>query len=369
MYKIGFVVRAINKGGGVKMVVKNLLKKIDLLMFTKRDLQFIVYADKEYDFLRGLKNIKVEIIKKHNVLLWDNIYLYWKLKGDGLDCVVYPKNVIPPSNLSLKCKKMIIVHDLAHFKQGLNAYKFWDVVYMKMMIGASCRKSNHIFSISEFTKEKIVKEFNMNESKITVIHEGVEKKFKEINNKKLLSEVVDKYGLQLPFFLYPGSISPRKNILRILEVFNNIKHEIPHMLYFTGARGWKNKEVWEYIREKNLQKRVKKIGYVKENELPIFYNLADLCLYPSLYEGFGLPILEAQACGCPVLTSNVSSLPEVAGNGAAIVDPYSTEDIKKGILKILRDGKYREVLVKSGMENVGRYSWKTSAKKIVEKAS
>jgi glycosyltransferase involved in cell wall biosynthesis len=105
---------------------------------------------------------------------------------------------------------------------------------------------------------------------------------------------------------------------------------------------------------------------VDEDDLPKIYNLADLLLFPSLYEGFGLPILEAQACGCPVLTSNVTSCPEVAGDGAHIVDPYSVDEIRDGILKIIKDNNYKEQLIKKGFENIKRFSWEKSARKILE---
>jgi glycosyltransferase involved in cell wall biosynthesis len=124
--------------------------------------------------------------------------------------------------------------------------------------------------------------------------------------------------------------------------------------------------VSKYIKENDLDRRVIKIGFVDEDDLPKIYNLADLLLFPSLYEGFGLPILEAQACGCPVLTSNVTSCPEVAGDGAHIVDPYSVDEIRDGILKIIKDNNYKEQLIKKGFENIKRFSWEKSARKILE---
>ncbi|MFW6025682.1 MAG: glycosyltransferase family 4 protein [Candidatus Woesearchaeota archaeon] len=166
---------------------------------------------------------------------------------------------------------------------------------------------------------------------------------------------MSKYSINKPFIFYVGSDVGRKNIKRLAKSFNSIEKQIPHELILAGN-----------IRRQYNSQRIKKIGYVNNEDLVQLYNQADLYVYPSLYEGFGLPILEAQACGCPVLTSNVTSMPEVAGYGAHIVNPYSEKEIAEGMEKILNDKKYREELIKKGFENVKRFSWEKTARDILK---
>jgi glycosyltransferase involved in cell wall biosynthesis len=237
---------------------------------------------------------------------------------------------------------------------------------MKSLMKLSCKISDKTISISKSTKKDLIEILKINPNKIQTVYLAVEDDFKIIRSPKKIEKIKKKYKLNQPFIFYCGSISPRKNILRMLEAFNEIKDKIPHNFYLTGNAEWKMSIVSKYIKENDLDRRVIKIGFVDEDDLPGIYNLADLLLFPSLYEGFGLPILEAQACGCPVLTSNVTSCPEVAGDGAHIVDPYSVDEIRDGILKIIKDNNYKEQLIKKGFENIKRFSWEKSARKILE---
>jgi glycosyltransferase involved in cell wall biosynthesis len=152
----------------------------------------------------------------------------------------------------------------------------------------------------------------------------------------------------------------------MLKSFNEVKNKIPHNFYLTGRAEWGGVEFTDYIEKNNLQKRVGKIGFVDEEDLPALYNLADIFLFPSLYEGFGLPILEAQACGCSVITSNISSMPEVANNeNAILVDPYNEKEISQAILKITQNKNFKEKIIGKGQENVANFSWKKTASNIL----
>ncbi len=225
----------------------------------------------------------------------------------------------------------------------------------------SCQYGDLVLAVSNFTRQDLENRFNINAEKIAVINEGVEERFQVIKDEQRLNKTLSKYNLEKRFLFYSGSLSPRKNLKRVIEAFKNIKNDIPHDLVLTGTQQWGSHEL-----DSNLGDRLKVIGYVGEDELVDLYNSADLYLYPSLYEGFGLPILEAQRCGCPVLTSNITSCPEVAGEGALIVDPYSAEEIAAGILKILQDHIYRDELIEKGYKNLERYSWRQTAKQILK---
>jgi glycosyltransferase involved in cell wall biosynthesis len=358
--KIGIIARGLTKGG-VTRVINNLLREFD----SNKDHIFYLFTD-EKDYLNKFKNIKVVHIKKTNKIFWDYFKIFPYFKKNKIDCMIYPKNIIPLTHLFFRFKKYNIVHDLGHFEKNLNAYKFWDNLYMKSLMGLSCKISDKILAVSEFTKNEIIKKLKIKNKKIIVISEAVEDNFKVIKDQKKLEKIKKKYKLKQPFIFYCGSISPRKNVLRMLKSFNKIKDEIPHNFYLTGRAEWGGVEFADYIEKNNLQKRVRKIGFVDEEDLPVLYNLADIFLFPSLYEGFGLPILEAQVCGCPVITSNISSMPEVAKNDNAIlVDPYNEKEISQAILKIVKNRDFKEKIIKKGQENVANFSWEKTADRIL----
>lgn len=155
-------------------------------------------------------------------------------------------------------------------------------------------------------------------------------------------------------------------MVNLIKAFIKIKDSIRHVIYFTGGDSWLDTEVHDMITENNLQDRIIKLGFISEEELVIMYNLADCYLYPSLYEGFGLPILEAQACGCPVITSNVSSCPEVAGKGALYVDPRNIDDIAHSMLRIAKDKKLKQSLIAEGLKNCSHFTWEKTARGILD---
>ena len=360
MKKIGIIVRGITHGG-VMTYIYSILENFD-----KQNDDYEIYVihnlrdlDYRYKFLKSIYfNIKDKII-------FDYIFSLYAIVKYKLDIVLYPKGVIPLIHHLVRTKKINIIHDLGYFEKKLKAYKFWDTIFMRIFMKISCILSNTVITVSESTKSRIIKKFRIKENKIKVIYEGVRDCFKKIDDEKINNQVFIKYKINKPFIFYSGSISPRKNLMRALIAFNEIKNNVPHNFYITGMKYWGSGRIQNYI-EKNLSKRVFILGYIENQELVTMYNKAELFLYPSLYEGFGLPIIEAQACGCPVLTSDRTSCPEVAGNAACIVDPYSVEEIKNGILKTLNNSNYKKQLIQKGFKNVKRFSWIKTTNEILK---
>jgi len=163
-----------------------------------------------------------------------------------------------------------------------------------------------------------------------------------------------------------GTIQPRKNLERLIRAFNKIYyHNKNYKLVIAGSKGWLSDEIYGLPKKLGIETQVKFLGYVEDRKLPVLYSRAIALVFPSLFEGFGLPILEAQACGCPVITSNISSMPEVAGKGALFVDPYSVESIKDGMVKIMnKDLRFK--IKDSGFNNVKRFSWEKCAKETLK---
>ena len=193
--------------------------------------------------------------------------------------------------------------------------------------------------------------------KVVVTYEAADAKYKPINNRAKLKRVIDKYGLPSQFIMYVGSLSPRKNMTRLLQAFASIKDQIPHQLVLTGSKSWKDADVYQTIARLSIQDRIHKLGYVDEQDMPGLYNLAEAYIYPSLYEGFGLPVLEAMQCECPVIASMSTSIPEVAGDAAILFDPMDPNAMANAICQVLLDRDLREQLKVKGLARAKQFSW------------
>jgi glycosyltransferase involved in cell wall biosynthesis len=363
MGKFAFIYRG-NTKGGTKRVIEQLLKEFE----KDQENKWVLITDKE-ECIGKYKNIEVKYFKGgtslFNYLLWDYFKSFSFLLKNQFDGILYPKGSIPMSHLLVRGKKIYIVNDLGYFVKGLNAYPKLDTLFMKFQMRYSCKIADRVIAISKSTKRDIMTRFKINKDKIKVVYLGVEDSFRVINDKNRVKDCMSRNKIKKPYLFYSGSISPRKNLLRVLKAFNEIKDKFPHTLVMTGSAVWGDTGIDKFIEDNNLSERVNIVGFVSEEDLVTLYSEADLYIFPSLYEGFGLPILEAQACGTPVLTSNVTSCPEVAGDSAEIVNPYSVESIRDGIVKVLEDREYRKVLVSRGFKNVGGFGWDRMAKEVI----
>ncbi len=309
-------------------------------------------------------NFSVKVVPFRSKMFFDYLYIPIYSWLNRVDVFLFPKNTFSPL---VRGKKIPVYHDIVYFEDfDFREFKYFDNLHHKVMIPVAAKFSKIDLTVSDFTASRMKSLLHINPGKIRVVKEGVEPHFKKITNVKKLRQTVNKYRLTTPFFFYAGSLSPRKNMLNLIRAFIKIKDSIPHGIYFTGGESWLDTEVHDMIMGNGLQDRIIKLGFISEEELVIMYNLADCYLYPSLYEGFGLPILEAQACGCPVITSTVSSCPEVAGDGALYVNPRDVDDMAGAMLRIVNDKKLRGSLVKAGSKNFRRYTWEKTARGILD---
>ncbi|MDD4353778.1 MAG: glycosyltransferase family 1 protein [Candidatus Nanoarchaeia archaeon] len=309
---------------------------------------FIIHNLKEPYFKSDKKNIHEIILKPNSKIICDFLISPNIINSLNLDVCLFPKDVIP---YRINCKKIVTILDIGHFRPEFNAYGGLDNVYMRFMIKSSCKRADKIISISENTKKELIDILNISKDKIKTIHLATSfKRFLKKKNK--LSN----------YIFYSGSISPRKNLLILIKAFERLENKNV-LLYITGNNMWNNKKEMRLIKN---NPKIKVLGLVSKEELINLYQHALVGVYPSLYEGFGLPILEAQACGCPVITSNVSSMPEVAGKGALLVNPYSINEITNAMKKILKDKKLRGRLIKEGFKNVKMFSWKKCARETMK---
>lgn len=227
----------------------------------------------------------------------------------------------------------------------------------------SLSRSDQIITITKSSKEDILKYFNIPESKINIISPSF-----SIRDTTLQKVDLCKWGINSPYILFLGNLEPRKNITNLIKAYALIKkeHHIDQVLVVAGQKGWRYNQIFEQITELGLQEDIIFTGYISDEEKSLLYKNADAFVFPSLYEGFGMPILEAQKCGTPVLTSHTSSMPEVAGESALLVNPLDYHDISDKLYNMLTDSALRKELILKGSENIKRYTWDSAVKKLMD---
>jgi len=266
-------------------------------------------------------------------------------------------------------KKMVVtIHDLAFLKfpdhRGKNISNF----YLRKTKQAieSCQK---VIAVSESTKNDLIKILKVDPEKIVVIYEGKDENFRLIKEKDKINKVVRKYLPKLQeFILSVGTLEPRKNLVKLIRAYSMLPYVIQkkYKLVLAGGEGWNNSDIQKEIKELNLEEKIIKLGYVKQSDLPALYNAATVFVYPSLYEGFGLPPLEAMSCGTPVITSNTSSLPEVVGSAAKLINSKSEKEITEELKNVLTSRKIQLEMKIKGIEQAKKFSWKKSAKETID---
>ena len=232
------------------------------------------------------------------------------------------------------------------------------------------KRSEAVVAVSESTKDDIVDAYGIQGAKIKVIPSGYDKNCRLIDrNSELLIDVQKRYKLPFKFILSFATLEPRKNPLPVIEAYEEfIKQnpDSPHDLVLAGSPGWEKRALYTRIRTSVLRKRIHAIGFVEDVDKPVVYNLASVFVYPSFYEGFGFPPLEAMACGVPVITSHSSSLPEIVGDAGILIDPYRPQEIFDAFEAILKDKELYETLRARGLERCVRYSWARTSSEVLE---
>ncbi len=308
--------------------------------------------------------------------LWTQAGLAVQTFRDQLDVLFVPAHTLPLIRHP-KLKTVVAVHDLGS-KYLPSFHQLKQRLYLGFMQRFQLQTATKIIAVSKATKEDLVKKIGIEPDKISVVYEGYNKDLFKPIKKDTLVNSLRQYGLKPKrYFLFVGTIQPRKNLHRLIEAFANAQHfltgadfAVPDNLVLVGSKGWFSDEIYNLPKKLGIEDRVKFLGYVPEKDLPYFYSGAAALTFPSLFEGFGLTVLEAQACGCPVLTSNLSSMPEVGGEGAVYVNPDSIDDIVKGMGQIINvqcQPRYnRGQMIQAGFENIKRFSWEKCARETLE---
>jgi len=301
-------------------------------------------------------------------VLWEQFCLPWLAARLRLDLIHSPLYVIP---FAARVPTVVTVHDLTVFLFP-HHFRPRDRWYKRAFIPPSLRRCVSIIADSQATRRDLLRLFDVPETKVEVVYPGIDLDFLEASANSFSEEEAEqfrhRYHLAHRYILYVGTLEPRKNIARLLEAFAQIGERTGrgYQLVIAGRPGWFYEGIERTISQLGLTPTVRFTGYVPDSDLPMLYRLADLFVYPSLYEGFGFPPLEAMACGTPVITSNVSSLPEVVGDAAVLVDPTNVEALSAAMMEVLRDPEQAEELKVRGQERARTFTWERAARETEE---
>ncbi len=284
------------------------------------------------------------------------------LRREGVTLFHAPHYVLPPL---IRCRSVVTIHDCIHlmFPQYLSRFAFG---YARASIGLAAKRATRVLTVSESSKRDILRFVDTQPEKIDVIYNAYDEAFAIDPAEEDVVRVRERFQLQDEFVLYAGNVKPHKNLERLIEAFHIVrKRGLDHLkLVMIGDEISKYTALRRAVHRHQLHKYVRFLGYLPEETLAVMYRLAGVFVFPSLYEGFGLPPLEAMASGTPVVTSNVSSLPEVAGDAAVLVDPYDPRAIADGIYRVLTDEQLRKDLRHKGVARAGQFSWEQSVRRI-----
>ena len=277
--------------------------------------------------------------------------------------VAHFQYVVPPV---MKCPTVVMIHDIS-YEYHPEYFNPLECKRMKMLIPFSARKSEHVLTVSEYSKQQIMQKYNIPDDKVTVTYNGVSEQFRALPDGAEIYHSLSRFRFKKPFILAVGNLQPRKNIERLIRAYSKLRSsgKIDLDLVLVGQLRWGGKAIFDEVECLGVKNNIHITGYVSDEELVALYNKATLFAYPSLYEGFGLPLIEAMACGTPVISSNASCLPEIGGDAAHYIDPYSEVGMMDALELVANSSSVREQLIQKGFDRASDFNWKRTAEKTL----
>jgi glycosyltransferase involved in cell wall biosynthesis len=281
-----------------------------------------------------------------------------------LDVFHSPDFVLPPV---LHGRTVLTVHDLSFLRVPECAHPILRQ-YLEKVVPRSVRRADLVLADSACTRDDVIELLHVPAERVRVVYAGVDPRLERVTDEAHLAQVRERYGLNRPFVLCLSTLEPRKNYVGLVRAFALLvqRLKLPHKLAIVGGRGWLYEPIFAEVREQHLEERVMFLGHAADDDLPAILSAADCLCYPSFYEGFGIPVLEAMACGTAVVTTSASSLPEVAGQAAVYVDPHDVESIADGLQRVLTDAELRARLQAMGPEQSRRFTWERAGRTLLE---
>lgn len=342
-------------------LIKNLMK-ID----TKNEYYIFVKPDKD-KCLRSTDNFKIIELKGGPYHIWEQYVLPKAVKRYNCDILHCTSNTAP---IKVGVPLIILLHDIIYMesknllKKSYSNYQKMGSLYRRFIVPIVLKRAKKIVTVSNCEKGRVNKFFNINDDRLITVYNSIGEHFKPISNKDILTEIRNKYILPKKYFLFLGNTDLKKNTERVLKAYSEyVKKEGSEIkLVILDYSKTELMRLLKKIRHRELQEDIHLIGYVSNTDLPAVYNMCTVFLYPSLRESFGLPPLEAMKCGVPVITSNISSMPEIVGDAAQLIDPYKPEEIRQALSEIVSDSKLSANLINKGFDRSSQFSGEVMAK-------
>jgi len=337
--------------------IKGYNKDFNIILFGNQHTGSLLFED-------VFKNYKKVIIKEKFTLWWDQIQLKNAIKKNNIDVFFSPYYKIP---LLTKTKTILSIFDVTYLLiEPYNTY-IRSKLYLKNFIKLASKKAQKIITCSNYTKNDLLKILNLPKEKIEVAYLGVSSKFKIIHEKNKIELVKKKYGIDNKYILYVGNLKPHKNVERLIEAYNLLPETIKqeYNLVLAGGQSKRLTKGNKQFGPIDLQSIIF-VGHILDEDLPALYSGAELFVFPSLYEGFGLPPLEAMACGCPAVSSHTSSMPEILGDAALFFNPYDVEEMSLVLRQMLEDENLRSRFRQKGLERARLFTFEKMTNRILD---
>lgn len=325
--------------------------------------QYILYSKEKIAGFDGFKNVRLKIFKTPGAL--------WHLKvahdiiREKAEIFFAPSSYIIPAILPKSVKTVITIHDLVAFLYP-DSHNKKATIIEKLLLRRALKKAAHVVAVSKNTGSDILDHFQCEAGKISVIHCAAGGEFQPIPPENLQKFRIQT-NLPASFFLAVGTLEPRKNYPNLIRAFQKVSKRFPdYHLLVVGKKGWQYGPIYELVKAGYLNKKVHFLNYLSTKSLVNLYNLAHALVFPSFYEGFGMPPLEAMQCGCPVIASHTSSMPEVAGDSALLINPESPDQIADAMIKLIKDPGLHAQLKAGGTKRAGKFSWEKSARELLK---
>lgn len=293
-------------------------------------------------------------------LVWDHLSVGRACRTLKVDALLAPAHIRP---WYAPCPVVVTVHDMLYHLQPED-WSWFDQAYFRLGVDHLTTRAALIHAVSESTRQDFLRRFDYPQDRVNVIAHGVPSGFApqtQENGERLRQ----KYSLHKPYIFYAGSFHPRKNLEAALQAFEQLSGQVDHEFVIAGLPVWNEARMRQRLSSSPVAERIRLVGLVPRAELPVFYSQAEIFVFPSRYEGFGLPVLEAMACGCPVITTTASSLPEVAGDAALLVPPGDVQALKQEMLRLLCDAGLRQELRIRSLQRASQFSWETAASQMI----
>jgi len=372
--KIGIEAQRIfrKKKHGMDMVALELIRNLQQIDH-ENEYYIFVRPDEDDTVIKETPNFNIIRLKAHSYPAWEQIALPKAVKKYGCEILHCTSNTAP-----VNCSIPLIttLHDIIYMESSFikiatgaaSAYQKLGNIYRKLVVPAVVKNSSKIITVSNFERKRIADFFSIQENeKLMAVYNGVSEHFKPVKNSDELKRVKEKYGLPDKYFFFLGNTDPKKNTKGTLKAFSDFRKQTgkDYKLVMLDYDKKELEKLLEEIGDKKLMKNIVLTGYVANTDLPAIYSQSELFLYPSLRESFGIPILEAMASGAPVITSNTSSMPEIAGKAGIMIDPYQPEQITTAMKIVSSEINLKAEMIREGILQATKFSWKTMAEEVL----